>query len=75
MLIWKPDTCKCEINLTDRVFVTKCKLHNSSTDIKDVEDHNKSFNLKYGNVEITKEQIAQILSDKQNENERIKNLS
>ena len=71
---WRPDTCDCEINLTDRVFLKKCKLHAGSNDIKDVENHNKSFNLKYGNVELTEEQIKTISEDKQAEKERIKEL-
>ena len=69
---WKADTCNCVIEFDNKTLklineIKRCKLHkNSSSLLKDVRDHNKSFNLKFGS-EPTKEQLKQITKLKQSE--------
>ena len=47
-MIWKPDTCLCEIEFEDwtdeGVFITRCDLHAESK-LNEVMAHNQSFNL------------------------------
>lgn len=50
-MIWKPDTCLCEIEYSGNFedynlvkFINKCKLHTSSTFEEIHKNHHKVFN-------------------------------
>tara|TARA_R100001143_G_C3247790_1_gene82096 strand:+ start:204 stop:446 length:243 start_codon:yes stop_codon:yes gene_type:complete len=72
---WKPDTCDCVIEYDNKTLkltneTKRCKLHkNSSSLLKDIRKHNKSFNLKFGS-DPTKEQLKQISELKQKEKKK-----
>ena len=85
MTIWKPDTCECEIEYSDKEMdidkdplfikvIKACKEHAliAGNDLyKAVLAHNRGFNLKYGSSP-TDEQKDLIISDKKEELIRIK---
>ena len=81
---WRPDTCDCIIiytndNLKLLKIIQKCKHHKSLSDtqgtMQAIQEHNKSFNLKFGRGKLTVEQDHKISDNKAKERKRIKNLS
>lgn len=76
------DSCPCEIVLEidtqELDFILKvCELHKGVRDVDLVSTlfaHSRSFNLKFGEVVLTKSQHKEISQDKKNEMIRIKSL-
>lgn len=84
---WKPATCDCILIFYDlktnnngnpnnfRGAYQKCALHKNSSGLalfNAVLAHNRSFNLKYGHIELTEAQAKEINIDCANEKARIK---
>jgi len=81
MVFWNPDTCHCRIEIDSNYnfidWVQKCELHknlNNQVLIVEVMKHNKSFNYKFGNIDLNPIQTKEIAQDRKNEFTRIKLL-
>jgi len=81
MVFWSPDTCLCKIevdsNFTFVDWIKKCSLHqtlNNQELLNAILSHMRSFNYKFGYVELTVTQNQEITKDKQTEYNRIKLL-
>lgn len=48
MTEWYPDTCNCVIDVESKEFIRRCKTHRT---VKQVENHNRSFNTRSATVE------------------------
>lgn len=81
MVFWNPDSCNCRIEIDSNFnFVDwekKCEIHKNlkgSELLKEVLIHIRSFNFKFGSIELTDIQWSEIAQDKRNELTRIKSL-
>lgn len=73
MKTWRPDSCDCEINLSNNTFIQRCKLHAAIPNTSIVHAHNRALGNRFGKLP-TEAQQNIMEQERKDERNRIRNL-